>query len=168
MTLLALSLGSNIEREKHIFFALKSLQGLFGKLDISPVYETRALGFKGPDFYNLVVVVHTLLELDALHEKLQQIEHDAGRVRDGKGFESRVLDIDMLLFGDANLRDEGRNIPRDEIDHAAYVLKPLAEVLPDMRHPVSGQRFKRLWANFCGDSLGLRRIEFDLRDFNVA
>ncbi len=168
MTLLALSLGSNVEREKHIHFALGALQGLFGKLDISSVYETRALGFEGPDFYNLVVVSHTLLELDTLLEKLYQIEHDAGRIRDGKRFKSRVLDIDVLLFGDSNLREEGRNIPRNEIDHAAYVLKPLAQVLPDMRHPISGRRFESSWANFQGDSLDMKRIEFNVRGFNAA
>lgn len=168
MTLLALSVGSNLDREKHIRFALDALHNLLGKLDISPVYETRALGFDGPDFYNLAVVAHTSLKLDSLLEKLHQIERDAGRVRNGKGFKSRILDIDILLFGDANLREQGRNIPRDEIDHAAYVLKPLAEVLPDMRHPVSGRRFKILWANFHGDPLALKRIEFDLRGFNGA
>ena len=168
MTRIALSLGSNIERKKHIRFALTALQDLFGKLDISPVYETRAVGFDGPDFYNLVVIAHTCLELDDLLEKLHQIENDAGRVRDGEGLMSRVLDIDVLLFGNANLLAEGRNIPRDEISQVAYVLKPLAEVLPEMRHPISGRRFASLWANFNCDPLALKRIKFDLRSFNAA
>jgi len=161
MTLLALSLGSNLQRKKHIRFALNALQGLFGKLDVSPVYETRAVGFDGPDFYNLVVVTETTLELDALLDKLRQIEDDAGRVRNGKSFQSRNLDIDVLLYGEANLHDQGRNIPRREIEYAAYVLKPLALVLPDMRHPALGRRFDDLWAAFNGDEPAPRHVEFD-------
>ena len=57
MTQIALSLGSNIEREKHLQFAIDGLTELLGKLDLSPVYETRAVGFDGPDFYNLVVAI---------------------------------------------------------------------------------------------------------------
>ena len=167
MTLLALSLGSNLQREKHIRFALGALQKQFARLVISPVYETRAVGFEGPDFYNLVVVVDTSLDLDALLQKLRQIEMDAGRLRDGKSFQSRNLDIDILLFGEENLRSQGRNIPRSEIEHAAYVLKPLAQVLPKMRHPASGQCFEGLWADFDTDQPAPRLVEFDLQDFDV-
>ena len=160
MTLLALSLGSNLHRKKHIRFALDALQGLFGELDVSPVYETRAVGFDGPDFYNLVVVAETSLELDTLLDKLRHIEDDAGRIRNGKRFQSRNLDIDVLLYGEADLRDQGRNIPRSEIECAAYVLKPLAQVLPNVRHPVSGQRFEDLWAQFNSDEPAPRQVEF--------
>jgi len=167
MTLLALSLGSNLQREKHIRFALNALYKQFARLVISPVYETRAVGFVGPDFYNLVVVVDTALDLDTLLQKLRQIELDAGRLRDEKSFESRNLDIDVLLFGDEDLRSQGRNIPRREIEHAAYVLKPLAQVLPKMRHPASGRCFEDLWAEFDSDQSAPRRVEFDLQGFDV-
>jgi 2-amino-4-hydroxy-6-hydroxymethyldihydropteridine diphosphokinase len=167
VTLLALSLGSNLQREKHIRFALSALRGLFARLEVSPVYETRAVGFEGPDFYNLVVVVDTSLDLDVVLDKLRQIEIDAGRRRDEKSFQSRNLDIDVLLFGGENLRDQGRNIPRSEIEHAAYVLKPLAQVLPKIRHPVSGRCFEDLWADFDTDQPAPRRIKFDLRDLDV-
>jgi 2-amino-4-hydroxy-6-hydroxymethyldihydropteridine diphosphokinase len=166
MTLLALSLGSNLQREKHIHFALDALQRQFTRLEISPVYETRAVGFEGPDFYNLVVVVDTALDLDTLLRKLRQIEMDAGRLRDGKSFQSRNLDIDVLLFGEENLRSQGRNIPRSEIEHAAYVLKPLAQILPKMRHPASGQYFEDLWADFDTDQPAPRRVEFDLQEYD--
>jgi len=162
MTQLVLSLGSNIEREKHIRFALKALKELFGKLNVSPVYETRAVGFEGPDFYNLVVVANTSLDLDALLGTIRRIENEAGRIREEKSYQSRNLDIDILLLGDVNLHDQGRNIPRREIEHAAYVLKPLAYLLPDMRHPVSGQRYEDMWRAFRDEEPAPIHIDFPL------
>lgn len=151
MTQLALSLGSNIEREKHLQFAIEGLTELLGELRVSPVYETRAVGFDGPDFYNLVVLAETDRPLDELIGNIRLIETGAGRVRGEKRFASRNLDIDVLLYGDANMRAEGLDIPRREIDHAAYVLKPLADVLPDGIHPISGLRFDAMWAAYMND-----------------
>lgn len=151
MTQLALSLGSNIEREKHLQFAIKGLTELLGALRISPVYETRAVGFDGPDFFNLVLLAETDKPLDDLISSIRLIEAGAGRIRGEKRFASRNLDIDVLLYGDANLRDAGRDIPRREIDHAAYVLKPLADVFPDGLHPISGLRFDVMWAAYTND-----------------
>ena len=162
MTLLALSLGSNIEREKRLQFAIDSLAELLGELRISPVYETRAVGFEGPDFYNLVVLAETKMELDDLIERIRQIETSAGRVRGEKRFASRNLDIDVLLFGDADLRESGRDIPRREIDHAAYVLKPLADVFPDGLHPISGLRFDVMWAAYNNDRQVPLKVDFKL------
>jgi len=152
MTQLALSLGSNIEREKHLQFAIVGLSDLLGTLQISPVYETAAVGFDGPDFYNLVVVAQTQLALEDLIERIRRIETGAGRIRGEKRFASRNLDIDVLLYGQADLRDQGRDIPRREIDHAAYVLKPLADILPDGVHPVTGERFAAMWQAYNNDA----------------
>lgn len=168
MTQVVLSLGSNIERKKNIHFALKELVNMFGTLDISPVYETQAVGFEGPDFYNLVVVLDTDLELKDLMSGIRRIEMDAGRIRGEKSLQSRHLDIDILLFGDADLRKQGRNIPRTEIDSAAYVLKPLADILPKMRHPVSGRCFEALWQAFGCGANELRRIDFKFDHNDVA
>lgn len=161
MSLLVLSLGSNIERRKNILFALQKLRELFGGLRESPVYQSCAVGFEGPDFYNMVVAVNTLMDLEEIVRALRDIEQQAGRVRGEKSFESRRLDIDVLLYGDANLRNQGWDIPRTEIDHAAYVLKPLADLLPEMRHPVSQKRFVELWENFTEASQRLEAVEFN-------
>lgn len=158
---LVLSLGSNIERDKHIRYAVSQLRKTFGKLDISPVYETGAVGFNGPDFYNFVVVTQTDMALSSIIPRLQEIETGAGRIRGKKSCESRNLDIDVLLYGKVNLHDKGQNIPRDEILHAAYVLKPLADVLPNMRHPISGNSFQSMWAAYDNDAQMLARVEFE-------
>lgn len=160
MTQLVLSIGSNIDRDRHIRYAVAQLKAVFGELIISPVYETEAVGFNGPDFYNLVVVAQTNMGLKAIITRLQTIEANAGRIRGEKSCESRNLDIDVLLFGDADLRKQGRNIPRDEIDHAAYVLQPLADVLPQMRHPVTGLSFQSMWAAFNWDAQVLVQAKF--------
>lgn len=162
MTQLVLSLGSNIEREKHIRFAVDELRRCFGDLRVSPVYENAAVGFDGADFYNLVVVTGTDLPLEAVIEKLQAIEAAAGRIRGAKRFEDRSLDIDILLFGAADLHPQGFNIPRDEIAHAAYVLRPLADLLPQQRHPVSGESFAAMSRAFAGEQADLRRVELNL------
>jgi 2-amino-4-hydroxy-6-hydroxymethyldihydropteridine diphosphokinase len=162
MTQLVLSLGSNMDRKNHLRYALDELGSLLGELKVSPVYESRAVGFSGPNFYNLAVVAQTERSIDELSLKIRSIEARAGRVRGVNSHESRSLDIDILLYGDQDLRDRGRNIPRDEIDYAAYVLKPLADVLPSHRHPVGGQRFDQMWHARKAGADELKPVEVDL------
>ena len=162
MTQLVLSLGSNIEREKHIRFGVSELQRVFGQLRVSPVYETTAVGFEGPDFYNLVVIAETGLALDTVIDEIRAIEAAAGRVRGEKCFQSRSLDIDILLFGEADLHTRGYDIPRDEIEHAAYVLKPLADLLPAQRHPVRGEPFGLMWQARRQGQPPMRRVDMGL------
>lgn len=168
MTQLVLSLGSNIEREKHIRFGITELQGIFGPLQVSPVYESAAVGFDGPDFYNLVVVTDTELVLEQVIARIQAIEAAAGRIRGEKRFQSRSLDIDILLFGEADLHPQGYDIPREEIGHAAYVLKPLADLLPRQRHPVSGEAFYSMWQSREQGQPVMRRVEMDLVRVSAA
>ena len=148
MTHVVLSLGSNIDKEINISQAIEALTNYYGKLDISAIYETSSVGFEGPSFFNLVVGMQTEQTVDTIRETLRSIEANAGRVRGPKAFASRVLDIDIILFGDANLRDQGYNIPRDEIEKYAYVLKPLADLYPDLVHPVSRQPINQMWRDF--------------------
>ena len=143
-----LSLGSNIDKETNILAAVTSLREIFGPLDISPIYETSSVGFCGPTFFNLVVGFHSTQSVDDIRETLRSIEAKAGRVRGPKSFASRVLDIDIILYGDANLRKEGYNIPRDEIEKYAYVLKPLADLYPDLTHPIEGRDMISMWRDF--------------------
>lgn len=168
MTQLVLSLGSNIEREKHIRFGISELTRIFGALRISPVYETAAVGFSGPDFFNLVVIAHTELKLEEAIDKIRAIETVAGRVRGEKKFQDRSLDIDILLFGDSDLHQLGYDIPRDEIEHAGYVLKPLADLLPQQRHPVSGEGFMQMWQARMAQQPPMREVEIDLARVNAA
>ena len=143
-----LSLGSNIDREANIRYAIREIESRYGRLDVSPIYETSAVGFDGPPFYNLVAGMWCDAELPEIIETLRQIESGAGRVRGPKTYDSRVLDIDVVLYGDENWRDRGINVPRDEIERYAFVLKPLADLYPDLRHPVLGRTMAELWDAF--------------------
>jgi len=148
MTHVVLSLGSNIDRERNIQYAIDCLRETWGKLDISPIYETSSVGFDGPTFFNLIVGLHSDQPLQEIIDYLKVIETKAGRIRGPKTFDSRVLDIDVVLYGDQNYRAQGINVPRDEIAKYAYVLKPLADIYPDLKYPVSGERIDSMWQAF--------------------
>ncbi|HEX7112348.1 MAG TPA: 2-amino-4-hydroxy-6-hydroxymethyldihydropteridine diphosphokinase [Mizugakiibacter sp.] len=143
-----LSLGSNLEPARHLRAALDELAARFGALTVSPVYRTPAVGFDGPDFLNLAVGLDTELEPTALDAWLHALEDRHGRRRDVPRYASRTLDVDIVLYDDVVLRGPGHlEIPRPELAHA-FVLKPLADIAPDLRHPVSGKTLAELWAAF--------------------
>ena len=144
MPLVAISVGSNLDREHNIERALDSLRLSFGQLRISLVYETAAVGFNGPDFYNLVVAFETDLDVRLLIDRLHDIEVEQGRIRMTQEMTSRLIDLDLLLYGDGILYSEGLDIPRREILEYDFVLQPLAELLPDTVYPVSGDRLGQL------------------------
>ena len=148
MVRVALGIGSNLNRRRHIQAATRALEREFGTVRLSPVYRTRAVGFEGPDFFNLVALIETDLAIDELHDRLRHIEDSQGRQRGGERFASRSLDIDILLYGDAVLHDIGYDVPRDEILRYAFVLKPLADLMPDQRHPENGEEYVTLWLRF--------------------
>ena len=104
-----LSLGSNIEPEKNIDFAKEQLQIKYGKLLISSIYKTKAVGFKGDDFLNLVIKTSTSDSPETVIDYLHYIERQTGRETGTGQFNSRTLDIDLLLYGD--LIDTSLNYP---------------------------------------------------------
>lgn len=160
MTQVFLSVGSNIEREKHINGALDDLQLSFGQLELSSVYESEAVGFDGDHFYNLVVAVQTELSVAELSIKLHQIEDKHGRNREGPKFSSRTLDIDILTYGDCKGVFDGIHLPRDEITKNAFVLLPLSQVAPHSNYPQSAKNYQQLWADFSNSEQRLWRVDF--------
>jgi len=145
MARVALSIGSNLERERNVKEALAALGKTFGKLSRSPIYESAASGFDGPPFYNLVVVFETPLDVRAVCGKIQAIENQQGREMGENRSGSRSLDLDLLLYDATVLHDQGLNVPRREMFEHAYILKPLADLLPAEPHPVTGESFADIW-----------------------
>ena len=139
-----LSLGSNIDREHNIRSGLDALEAVFGELEISPVYESEAVGFDGDAFYNLVVGIRTAMTVAELTTCLKDMERDHGRVRGEKKFSSRTLDIDILTYCDAVGIIDGVQLPRDEIFKHAFVLKPLVDLAPQGVHPETGERYQQI------------------------
>lgn len=143
-----LSLGSNLEPRRHLRAALDELRARFGAIDVSPAYRSRAVGFDGADFVNLAVALDTELEPEALNEWLHALEDRHGRRRDVPRYADRTLDVDIVLYDQRVIEGPGHlQIPRAELRHA-FVLRPLADIAPDLRHPLSGRGMAELWAAF--------------------
>lgn len=140
-----ISIGSNIERERHITAALDALAAEFGTLVISSVYESEAVGFDGENFLNLVVAVRTETSVTALSRLFKRLEADNGRRRDVPKFSARTLDLDILTYNDRTGVVDGIELPRGEILKNAFVLLPLAEIAPKEVHPLTGQTYAELW-----------------------
>ena len=120
-----LSLGSNINAEANIILAIEKLQKILDNSEYSSVHQTKAEGFEGDDFLNLVVSGDSELSFDDLNKKLKDIEDEAGRNRDVPKFSARTLDIDIVLQVD----DEEIIFESDEVAKYSFVSEPLKELL---------------------------------------
>lgn len=145
MTTVYVSIGSNIDPERHIRSCLRALVLEFDKLDVSPIYQNPAEGFIGADFLNLVAAFNTRDSAPDLARKLNLIENILGRVRVGEKFGPRTLDIDILLFGDEVIQFGKYSFPRKELVKYSFMLKPLVDISPDLKHPGTHELFSELW-----------------------
>lgn len=157
-------IGSNLEREARIRGAIVELRNQFGELELSPVYDSAAVGFEGSDFLNLVASFDTEHEVDFVVAKFHAIEDQLGRDRSLPKYASRLIDLDILLYGDLILDVPGIRIPRPEILENAFVLKPLQDLSPDALHPEAGQSYRELWQQM---EPGAPRLEEYLLNFQL-
>ena len=123
------SIGSNRDAERQVATALRRLESEFGELEVSTVYQNPAVGFEGDDFLNLVAGFDSNMGVLPTARFLRQIEAEQGRDRSQPKFSSRVIDLDLLLYGDETGDFDGVVLPRDEILKYAFVLCPLAELI---------------------------------------
>lgn len=142
------SIGSNIDRYRHISCALDALDDEFDDLLISRVYQSESVGFDGDDFLNLVVAFSCEKDVGELSKWLRQVEDSNGRRRDGPKFSSRTLDIDILSYDQLVGTINGVQLPRDEISHNAFVLRPLVDIAPDDLHPELKTSYQLLWSAY--------------------
>ena len=157
-----LSLGSNIEAEMNIRSSLRILKDLYPDMMVSSVYESEAVGFQGDNFLNLVVAFNTELSVQGLHDELNELEELHGRLRGQESFMARTLDIDLLLYDDLILEEEGLHIPRREIEEYAFVLLPLTELAPDLAYPFTGETYSEMWERFDKGDQELWAVDFEL------
>ncbi|MGD8383920.1 MAG: 2-amino-4-hydroxy-6-hydroxymethyldihydropteridine diphosphokinase [Lysobacterales bacterium] len=140
-----LGLGSNVNAEENIRGAIDCLRSDFDGVSLSPVYASTAVGFDGADFINLVARVETGMTPLQLRVYLRKLEDRYERRRDVPKFSDRTLDIDILLYDDLVLYSPLLEIPRAEILKFAHVLKPLADLDPDLPHPTERRTIAEIW-----------------------
>ncbi len=152
------SAGSNVDPDYNLRLACQEMARRFGPLAISGVYRNPPVGFTGDDFLNLVLRFRTAESPGAVVAELERLHVLAGRVRGAARFAPRTLDLDLLLYGNAVIAEHAIRVPREDILKYGFVLGPLAELAPDLRHPVTGQTMADLWASFDQRRFPLERV----------
>ena len=160
MALVYVSIGSNVERETNIRSGVTALRQRYGRMLLSSVYDSEAVGFTGDNFYNLVAGFNTEESVERVILNLRSIEDDHHRQRQADRFSPRTLDIDLLLYDDQVLDKPGLKLPRDEILTSGFVLGPLAEIAGDSLHPVKKRTYRTLWQEFDRASQPMHRVDF--------
>lgn len=162
MAQICVSLGSNVDSESNIRQAIALLRQRYGKLIISPVYQTAAVGFEGDDFLNLVVKFSSSDALNEIAQTLKQIEDSMGRDRSLPRFSARSIDLDLLTYDNHVVDENGVQIPRREILKNAFVLKPLSDIAGDEVHPEVGKTYTELWDEMKNSADRIENIAFNL------
>ncbi len=154
MPLVHVAAGSNIEPESNLKRALKELRRRFADLSVSPAYRNPAFGFEGADFINLVVMFNTPEALEVVLKILREVETLCGRPHGAAKWAPRAMDLDILLYGDSVLDEPDVRLPRADLVRKSYMLRPAADLSPDLRHPTLDLTLQQLWQAF--DKSGLR------------
>jgi 2-amino-4-hydroxy-6-hydroxymethyldihydropteridine diphosphokinase len=136
MSLVYIGIGSNLsDPERQIRQAIVNINDIYqSNIDkISSLYFSRPMGPQNqPDYMNAVLMLTTQLSPLALLDQLQKIENKAGRVRKENRWGARILDLDILLFGNESINSERLTIPHYGMKTREFVLIPLAEISPDL------------------------------------
>ena len=142
--------GSNADPARRLRFAVTELERRFGVLRCSNVYRGAAVGVPAADYLNLAVAVRTELSVDSVRDELRALEDRAGRRRTDPAVSE--LDLDLLVYG--SRVDAERRLPRPRLFTLPFVVVPLADVAPELVHPVTREH--------CGDAT--RRVRGSLQD----
>jgi 2-amino-4-hydroxy-6-hydroxymethyldihydropteridine diphosphokinase len=142
-----LGLGTNLgDRPANLARALSALETEGRITALSSVYETDPMGFTDqPRFLNMVARLETDRSADALLQRIRTVEAGAGRERTFRNG-PRTLDVDILLYGDAQLHTDGLTIPHPRMRDRPFVLVPLLEIDPDLVEPGTGTPYRELLA----------------------
>ena len=148
MATVYVGLGSNIDPELNLHLGIRELRERYGELELSAVYRSKAVGFEGEDFLNLVARFESNESPVSICEEIELIHNLTGRDRDSGKWESRPLDIDLLLYNDLVIDEPPVRVPRKDVLEYSFVLRPLAELSPDLVHPVTGKTMLKHWQEF--------------------
>lgn len=159
MDIVYLGLGSNLgDRRGHLAHGLRRLDEVYGLTGISSVWETDPVGYQDqPRFLNLVARLETGAGPRSVLETARAIEKERGRERTEKNG-PRTLDIDVLLYGDRVVDEDGLEVPHPRMHQRAFVLVPLLELDPAIEDPRSGERFARMEAAAPSSRSGMEQV----------
>lgn len=158
------SIGTNLEREHHVHVAARYLEQTFEDVVFSSVYACQAVGFDGPEFYNLAAGFTALMPLEDVMASLRELELANGRPVDAQKYTSRTLDIDIVwvdgLQGQISLAG-GKTLmlPRPEWLVQAHMLAPMAELLPALIPAGEHRSLAALWQAYSVPA-GFRKEEW--------
>ena len=154
--------GSNVEPERHLLLAARELKRSFPGTRFSRCFRNRAIGFDGPDFINFAAELPVTGTAATMRAELQRIEALCGREPGAPRWAPRSMDLDVLLFGDQVFSEPGLVVPRPDLLRRAFMLGPLAELAPALRHPVEDRRLEELWQAFDREAHPLTPVALDL------
>lgn len=147
MTKVYAGLGSNLgNKRENIHRAIDRIDACEGICvkEKSGFYNTTPVGGPPqPDYVNCVIGLETEIEPQTLLKVFKKIEIELGR-KPGMRWGQRVIDLDIILFGDRIVNDHDLKIPHERMHERAFVLEPLSEISPDTKHPVSGTSISKL------------------------
>ena len=129
-----ISLGSNLDAKKNMRLVKTHLDSYFS-VTYSSIYESPAEGFEGENFLNMVCKFESKISPYEIRDILKSIEKEMGRTLNQKGMSNRVIDLDLILYGDLVIKDAELELPSSDIQDYNFVLQPLAEIAPDLVHP---------------------------------
>lgn len=155
MNIAHLLLGSNLDdRYSMLTKAKLMINSEIGHVvGLSSLYETEPWGFESSDYFlNQVVSIETTIGPRQLLQSLLDIENRLGRTRNNGGYDSRIIDIDILLFNNDIVDEEDLKIPHPRMAERLFTLLPLEEVDDTLKHPVSGKTLREMIRE-CNDQL---------------
>ena len=159
MAVVFLGLGSNIDAERNLRMGIEELRRRFGQLEVSGTYRSKAVGFAGDDFLNLVARLECDAQPEAIEREIEDIHMLSGRNRGEEKYSARTLDIDLLLYDDLVRESPRPNLPRADVLKYSFVLRPLAELAPELCHPLTGRSMREHWDEFDQQSHPLTAVD---------
>lgn len=144
-----LGIGSNIgDRHSYINQAIQEVDKIARVISISELYETEPLGFKADqNFINCCIKIRCSMTPHQLLKALREIERELGRLEKSKNgmYKSRTIDLDILFFGDLTYSDKQLVIPHPELHNRSFVIQPLNDIAPELKHPLLNRTIQEIW-----------------------
>lgn len=164
MTRVYVAIGGNVEPERWFPLAARELRRRFPGAHFSSCYRNPAFGFVGADFHNAVAGFDTEATVEQVLAHCHDIEALCGRQRDDPKWAPRVMDIDLLLYGERVADTAAYRLPRPDLLRRCYMLRPLAEIAGGLYHPLSGREIADHWRELAREPHSLEPLPLDLNE----